>query len=124
MDIDLSKLFEINEILAILLFGSKAKDLSLTRDIDICIVAPDTKNKATLLLEIFSKIHKQDYDIWLFEELPLYMKVEIIKNHKILWCRDNYKLYDYFAKIMRIWSDQEIRIRTYIKELLDKKLIV
>lgn len=118
MDIDLSRLFKINEILAILLFGSKAKGESLARDIDICIVAPDAKNRAMLLLEIFSKIHKQNYDIWLFEELPLYMKAEIIKNHKILWCKDDYKLYNYFAKIMRIWSDQEIRIRTYIKELL------
>ncbi|MCR6624582.1 MAG: DNA polymerase subunit beta [archaeon YNP-LCB-003-016] len=118
MDIEFSSLLEIDNVLAVLLFGSKVSDVSLARDTDICIVAPDSKDKVSLLLEVFSKIYKAGYDVWLFEELPLYMKAEVIKNHKILGCKDIYRLYDYFAKIMRIWSDQEIRIRTYVKELL------
>jgi predicted nucleotidyltransferase len=117
MDIEFSSLLEIGDVLAVLLFGSKVREPSLARDTDICIVAPDSKNKASLLLEVFSRIYKEGYDIWLFEELPLYMKVEVIKNHKILACKDIYRLYDYFAKIMRIWGDQEIRIRRYTKEL-------
>jgi len=36
--VDLYQLSEMDEILAILLFGSKAKGETITRDIDICIV--------------------------------------------------------------------------------------
>ncbi len=45
------------------------------------------------------------------------MKAEIIKTHKVVWYRDIDELYDYFANLMKIWRDQEVRIRTYIKEL-------
>lgn len=114
---DIESISKIDGVLAVLQFGSSIKNNTLARDIDICIVAPEAKNKALILLEAFSKIYKPGYDIWLFEELPLYMKAEIIKNHKILWCRDIHNLYDYFAKIMKIWKDQEIRIKTHIKEL-------
>jgi predicted nucleotidyltransferase len=115
--IALRQLSETKGVLAILLFGSKAKGESMTRDIDVCIVAPEVDDKAGLLLEAFSKVDSQRYDIWLFEELPLYMKVEIIKSHKVLWCKDIDRLYNYFADFMKIWRDQEVRIRTYAKEL-------
>lgn len=49
MDIEgTSQLTEIDETLAIFLFGSKIKNESLTRDIDICIVAPNIKNKTKI----------------------------------------------------------------------------
>ncbi|MBO3799991.1 MAG: nucleotidyltransferase domain-containing protein [Candidatus Brockarchaeota archaeon] len=111
------QLSEIKGVLAILLFGSKVKGESLTRDIDVCIVAPEVNDKAGLLLEAFSMVNSQKCDIWLFEELPLYMKAEIIKTHKVVWCKDIDKLYSYFADLMKIWRDQEVRIRTHIKEL-------
>ncbi|MBO3755109.1 MAG: DNA polymerase subunit beta [Candidatus Brockarchaeota archaeon] len=115
--IELYQLSEIKGVLAILLFGSKVKGESMIRDVDVCIVAPEVNDKAGLLLDVFSRVNNQKYDIWLFEELPLYMKAEIIKTHKVVWCRDIDELYDYFANLMKIWRDQEVRIRTYIKEL-------
>jgi len=118
--VDLRRLSEIDEILAVLLFGSEARGESITRDIDVCIVAPEAKDRAKLLLNVFFRINNPRYDIWLFEELPLYMKAEVVKNHKILWCRDLSKLYSYFADFMRIWRDQEIRIRIYTNELLGR----
>ncbi|MEM3029876.1 MAG: nucleotidyltransferase domain-containing protein [Thermoproteota archaeon] len=115
--IDLYHLSEINGVLAILLFGSKAKGESMTRDVDVCIIAPEVNDKAGLLLEVFSRVNSQKYDVWLFEELPFYMKAEIIKTHKVVWCKDIDKLYNYFADLMKIWRDQEVRIKTYAKEL-------
>jgi len=82
------------------------------------LFAPKAKDRAKLLLNIFSRISNPKYDIWLFEELPLYMKAEVVKNHKVLWCKDIDKLYSYFADFMKIWRDQEIRIRIYTNELL------
>lgn len=115
--LDLQQLFEIDGVLAILSFGSEAKGAPVTRDVDVCIVAPQVKDKAKLLLEILSKVDNRKYDVWLFEELPAYMKAEIIKDHKLLWCTDLDRLYSYFADFMRTWRDQEIRIRIYTKEL-------
>jgi len=115
--VDLQKLFEINGVLAVLLFGSRARGSSMTRDIDVCVVAPEAKDRAKLLLEIFSRVDCRKYDIWLFEELPFYMKAEVVKKHKLLWCADLDRLYNYFADFLKLWKDQEIRIRIYSKEL-------
>lgn len=117
MDIDLSAIADMEGVLAILLFGSTARDQPLARDIDICIVAPRIGDKASLLLKALSKVRRPGYDIWLFEELPLYMKVEVIRNHRVLHCRRLEELYDYFANIMALWRDQEVRIRRYSRLL-------
>jgi hypothetical protein len=100
------------------LFGSEAEDRPITRDVDVCVVAAEAKNKATLLLDVFSRIGSLRYDVWIFEELPLYMKAEVIRKHRVLWCRDFEKLYCYFADFMKIWRDQGIRIRMHVDELL------
>jgi hypothetical protein len=116
--IDLDRLSDLDGILAVLLFGSQAEDKPITRDVDVCVVAPEAENKAALLLNILSKIGSLGYDVWIFEELPLYMKAEVIRKHRVLWCRDFEKLYSYFADFMKIWRDQGIRIRMHVNELL------
>jgi hypothetical protein len=111
--LDLRELAEVEGVLAVLLFGSRAKGHPLARDVDVCVVAPESEDKAKLLLRLFSRVREEGFDIWLFEELPLYMKVEVIKNHKVVSCRDYRRLYEYFVRVMALWRDQEVRIRNY-----------
>ncbi len=96
-----------HKALAILLFGSMAKGKE-ARDLDICIVKPNEKN---ILNKIFRKINvnEKNYDIYIFEELPLYMKMEVIKNHLIIFSKSKQDLYEYFYFYRKLWKDQEKR---------------
>ncbi len=34
------------------------------------------------------------YDVWLFEGLSIYMKIEVIENHEVVFCKDVLELYE------------------------------
>ncbi|MCD6478300.1 MAG: nucleotidyltransferase domain-containing protein [Candidatus Diapherotrites archaeon] len=114
-----SFLKEDNNVLAVLLFGSRAKRKCAKRsDYDICVVAPKA-DKAELLRKLFQNIDikSNDIDLYLFEELPLYLKKEVIESHRILFASDKYELYEYFYLYRKLWADQRHRNELQKEEL-------
>ena len=70
------------DALGILLYGSRAQGCWSERsDIDICIVAP---NNDYVLRRINKRLGGK-YDVKVFEEMPLYIQIEIIHNHQIIY---------------------------------------
>ncbi len=69
--------------------------------------------------EVFKRVDVvgKKYDVWLFEELPLYMKIEVIEKHVIVFCRDELELYEYFYHFRKLWKDQERRNRITREDL-------
>ncbi len=110
---DFEFLKEKSEVEAVLVYGSWAKGEATTKsDIDICIVAPRLKTPkefASLLLEIWGRIDSNKYDVRIFEELPLYIKIDVIKTHKVIFCKKGIpELSYYFYKYRKIWQDQSL----------------
>jgi len=104
---DLAKDFSFlkEKVLAVLIFGSSVKEKG--RDLDVCIVSgADPKD---VLKDVFVNVDTSKYDVWIFEELPLYMKMEVIENHEIVFCRDEAELYEYFYFFRKLWKDQKRR---------------
>ena len=50
-------------------------------------------------------------DIKIFELLPLYLKMEVIRDHEIIYARDRLQLYEHFYFFRKLWADQERRQR-------------
>ena len=101
-----------DDILAILLYGSIAKGEDTQRsDIDICIVSPSCKDKKGLLNEIYRKldVFSKKYDVRFFEELPLYIQINIIENNIIIYSKNVYELYEYFYCFRKLWDEQAMR---------------
>ncbi len=108
-----------NRVLAILIFGSASKGIVGEKsDIDICIVAPN-KNPKELLKEIFQRVDVsgKKYDVYVFEELPLYLKMEVIKTHTIVF-GDPRELGEYFYLFRKLWEDQKHRQKLTKEEML------
>lgn len=100
-------------IFALILFGSHAVGAQTPRsDIDICIVAPNQD-----LYEIYRTITHQmegdqeKYDIRFFEELPLHVQAEIIKDGHIIYCREKSSLHEYFFPFIKRWEDQQVKLK-------------
>ena len=116
---DTKKIFNLDQVHSILLFGSIVKEAVSDRsDIDICVVAPEAKNKEKLANKMAGMMPRR-YDICLFELLPLYMKMEIINNHIILFTKDKLDLYEYFYSFRKLWKDQKRRQELDLEEIRD-----
>ncbi|MFQ6137145.1 MAG: nucleotidyltransferase domain-containing protein [Candidatus Hydrothermarchaeales archaeon] len=115
---DFSFLFDNKDVLALLIFGSHVKNEG--RDFDICIVAPECKNKGKLVRNVYRNvdIYKNNYDVWLFEELPIYMRIQVIESHEIIYTREKFELYEYFYFFRKLWKDQEQRQKVSKEEIL------
>ena len=100
--------FEIfkGDALGILLFGSRARLEDVERsDIDICIVRPVSDRVLTGIERTFGG----KYDIKVFENLPLYIQIEIIHGHRTLH-GDEIQLSEYFYRFRRLWGDMALRV--------------
>lgn len=90
----------------ILLYGSCVKDSASERsDIDICIIKPRIRG---LLNRIFQKIGDK-YDFKIFEDLPLYVKIDIIENYRVVY-GDESSISYYMYHFRKKWEDEKYRI--------------
>jgi predicted nucleotidyltransferase len=110
---DFRFVIENRSILGVLLFGSHASgDATPRSDIDICIVVPD-RNLCEMYSYIMSNLENNisQYDIRFFEELPLYIRMDVITDGIPVISYDIPALYEYFYKFRKIWVDVEYRLK-------------
>ena len=108
---DFSYVIKKKDILGILLFGSYSKSKDTNRsDIDICIVAPN-EDLHQLLSFVLQNINVEanKYDIRIFNELPLYIKIHIIEDGLLIYSSNKLDLYEFFFIYRKLWDDQKHR---------------
>ena len=117
---DFSYVIEKKDILGILLFGSYSKSKNTNRsDIDICIVAPkeDLHKLLSFVLQNIN-VEANKYDIRIFNELPLYIKIHIIEDGLLIYSYNKLDLYEFFYIYRKLWDDQKHRQEISKEELL------
>ncbi|MBN1215976.1 MAG: nucleotidyltransferase domain-containing protein [Candidatus Lokiarchaeota archaeon] len=117
---DFTLIIEKKDIIGILIYGSYSKNQQINRsDIDICIVAPN--EDSIELLDLIAgnvDIMKKKYDVRIFSELPLFMKIQIINDGILIYTLDKFDLYEFFYKYRKLWNDQQNRQELSKEELL------
>lgn len=117
---DFSYVIEKKDILGILLYGSYSKNKNSNRsDIDICIVAPneDLHQLISFVLQNIN-VAANKYDIRLFNELPLYIKIHIIEDGILVYSHNELDLYEFFYIYRKLWEDQKHRQEISKEDLL------
>lgn len=95
------------KILAIILFGSYARS-ERHSDIDVCLVMkPDgyanlelSEKKLEFLIDVSDK-----FDIQVFQQLPIYIRIRILKEGKIIFCKNMDLLYDLAFQTVKEFED-------------------
>lgn len=107
------------EILAVFLFGSIARrENSVDSDIDICLVLKPRKYSAKHLSYKKLKYLKEfNMDIQIFQQLPIYIKKRIIKEGKILLCKNEDEMYELVFKVIEEFGDFEHIYHDYLNEV-------
>ncbi|MEA1993145.1 MAG: nucleotidyltransferase domain-containing protein [Euryarchaeota archaeon] len=118
MDISVEKIKEtegFEKVRFIILHGSAAeKRMRDNSDIDLCIYYDGTPEEAAeFRLSVLSNLFDDIYDIQIFQQLPLYVQVEVLKG-KVVFCRDTRFLYELALETRRKFEEFENRFYDYI----------
>lgn len=108
------------DILCVYLFGSSARgEKSAASDVDICLVL--NKDDYSPLELSRKKLEYQSMysqaDIQVFQQLPIYIRVRVLKEGKIVLCKDEDSLYNLAFSVITEYSDFEHILREYLDEV-------
>ncbi len=60
----------------------------------------------------------KNYDVHIFEELPLHIQHEIMEEHEVVYTADRLGMHEYFYNYKKLWADQKHRNTMSKEELL------
>lgn len=110
-----------NQILTLFLFGSAARGENYKKsDVDVCLVLmPGHYTHLELSQKKLKYLKSFNLDVQIFQQLPIYIKRRILKEGKVLFCRDEEKLYEVSFSVIREFADFEHIYQDYLKEVAD-----
>ena len=106
-------------VLAVMLFGSRARgDERKDSDTDLCVVLmPREYTSKELSVRKLRYSSKLDVDIHVYQQMPIYIQQRVLKDGKVLFCRDEDLLYEVAFKTIREFGDFEHIYREYLEEV-------
>ncbi|MBU0760775.1 MAG: nucleotidyltransferase domain-containing protein [Nanoarchaeota archaeon] len=83
------------EVIAVLVFGSYARGEEY-RDIDVCLVLDKKYSNLRMSKKKlrYSSILASKFDVHVFQQLPIYIRKRILKDNKIVLCKNEDLLYE------------------------------
>ncbi len=107
------------DVLAVMLFGSYARNEKFS-DMDVCVVLKQEKFDHLFLskkrLEYLTAF--PNMDIQIFQQLPLYIKMRVLKEGKTIFCRNEDLLYDLSFSTIRQFEYFKPRYLSYLEGVL------
>lgn len=97
---------------AFFLWGSHARQEAHARsDIDVCVVAGPGADVTALQRLLWREISAEgeELDVKIFEDLPLYLKGEVLDEGILIWAQDRQVLEDYLWRYRKLWRDARHR---------------
>jgi len=107
------------DVLAVMLFGSYARNEKFS-DMDVCVVLKQGKFDHLFLskkrLEYLTAF--PNMDIQIFQQLPLYIKMRVLKEGKTIFCGNEDLLYDLSFSTIRQFEYFKPRYLSYLEGVL------
>jgi uncharacterized protein len=108
-----AKVKKDEDVLALILFGSYARGEE-ARDVDLCLVLfPDKVKKA--LDKRIEYSQRDELDVQVFQDLPIYIRPRVIKEGKILHVKDEGLLYDIAIKTAKEYELYKPKYELYLE---------
>ena len=111
-----SKIKKDKDVIAVLLFGSYARNKKYARDVDLCVVLDkDYKDYKTSKKRLdYLKNAPDIFDIQIFQRLPLYVRISVLRDGKIIYLKNLKKLHDIAYGTIKEFAPFEHRYLDYI----------
>ena len=101
----------------IILYGSAAEERMIKgSDIDLCIYYDGSPEEASRFrFKVLSELFDDIYDIQIFQQLPLYVRIKVFKG-KMIYCKDKRFLYEAAIETIKDFEEFKHRFYDYIGE--------
>jgi len=109
-----SKAKKDKEILAVIVFGSYARG-ERHRDIDVCLVLKKETENGAMSRKMLAYVSESGLDVHIFQQIPLYIRTRVLKEGKVLFCRDLDALYDIAILTMKEFAYFEPVYKGYLE---------
>ena len=106
-------------VLAVILFGSQARrEGTPLSDLDICLVLnPHRYSELELSEKRLQYLKSFDFDIQIFQQLPVFIRTRVLRDGRVLFCRDEQELYDVAFRTSQRFEDYRHIYDGYLKEV-------
>lgn len=108
----------------VVLFGSYASgEADIRSDIDIAIITRENDRKRAM--ELWTKLLGKapaNYDIRIFELLPLHIKASLIQNYEVIF-GNRVDISEYFYDFRKGWNDMKYRFKDNQFKSIKEKII-
>jgi predicted nucleotidyltransferase len=109
------------DVLAVIVFGSAARqEQTPLSDVDLCLVMmPQRKDFGSTALshKRIEYMKNNPLDVRIFQQLPLYIRVRVLKEGRILFVRDENQLYELAFRTAQAFEDFKHIYYGYLKEV-------
>lgn len=107
------------DLLAVILFGSHVRgEEGPASDLDICLVLqPGDWGDLELSQKKLEYLKSFNLDAQVYQQLPLYIRRRVLKEGKVLFCRDVDKLYELAFRSVQEFEDFKHIYYGYLEEV-------
>jgi predicted nucleotidyltransferase len=107
------------DVLALLLYGSVARgNNSSFSDTDLCVVlVPAARTALDLSRKKLEYAANFPTHLSIFQQIPIYVRQRILREGRVLFCRDTDALYEVAFATIREFTDFDPIYREYLREV-------
>lgn len=112
-------------VLAVVVFGSNARGENTDRsDLDVCLVLMPQRRPqgpANLSEKRLEYLASFDLDIHIFQQLPLYVRVRVLRDGQVVFTRDEDKLYRMALRTIQEFEDFKPVYHEYLEHVANAR---
>ncbi len=98
----------LGSVRGILLYGSQVHGYAdTTSDTDLCLILHDNADRTAVYTAILNA--EPQYDIVVYDEIPWYLRGQILEHHRVVYAEDPDDLDFWLYKQRRVWQDMKRR---------------
>jgi len=106
------------EVMAAIIFGSAVRgERAATSDIDVCLVCCPGETDRLALSRKRLDYAGLDIDVHIFQLLPIYIRRRVLKEGRVLFCRDEEELYELAFRTAQAFEDFKHIYHEYLEEV-------
>lgn len=111
----LAKARQDPRVVAVLMFGSRARGEEDARDTDVALVLRPEAVPAASDIRLAYASEDAALDVQVFQGLPLHIQARVLSEAKVLVATDEDAMYDAAFAALRAWEDMAGHVRAYLE---------
>jgi predicted nucleotidyltransferase len=110
------------DVLAVMIFGSYSRgEERKESDIDVCIILKEHGKASKKEMNYMSLVDDEKVQVHVFQNLPIFIRIRVLKEGKTIFCKDEDMLYDIAFNTIKEFEDFKRHYKEYLDGVLNAR---